>query len=182
MFYTEEHKTYSASRHPKCNLIHSCTLYCKLWYNFLVSSSHTNKVFILQKKIIRIINNTRPCDSCREGFKSMEIMTSYSQNIYSLVKYTINKKNLFDKNNEIHKYKTRNNNKLHLPIANISKFNKRAYISGIKVFNHVPHHIKALTNYHKYFKSTLKRYLYHHTFYSMNESSTCVGYIPPLML
>jgi len=99
----------------------------------------------------------------------MEIMTLYSQYIYSLVLYTINNKNIFDTNNEIQKYKTRNNNNLHLPIANLSKFNKGAYISGIKVFNHLPHYIKALTNYHKYFKSTLKSFSYHHSFYSMNE-------------
>jgi len=94
---------------------------------------------------------------------------TYSQYIYSLVLYTINNKHLFDTNNEIHKYKTRNNNNLHLPIANLSKFNKGAYISGIKVFNHLPQYIKTLTNDHKYFKSTLKRFLYHHFFYSMNE-------------
>ena len=85
-------------------------------------------VCILQKKIIRIITNTRPRDSCRE----------VSQYIYSLVLYTIINKHQFDTNNEIHKYKTRNNNNLHRPIANLSKFNKGAYISGIKVFNHLP--------------------------------------------
>jgi len=42
-------------------------------------------------------------------------------------------------------------------------------LSGIKVFNHLPQYIKALTNDHKYFKSTLKRFLYHHSFYSMNK-------------
>ena len=51
----------------------------------------------------------------------------------------------------------------------ITIFYTGAYISGIKVFNHLPQHIKALTNDHKYFKSTLKRFLYHHSFYSMNE-------------
>jgi len=101
----------------------------------------------------------------------MEIMTLYSQYIYSLVLYTINNKYVFDTNNEIHKYeyKTRNNNNLHRPMANLSKFNKGAYISGIKVFNHLPQYIKTLTNDHKYFKSTLKRFLYHHSFYTMNE-------------
>ena len=44
-----------------------------------------------------------------------------------------------------------------------------AYISGIKVFNQLPQYIKALTSDHKYFKSTLKRFLHHHSFYSMNE-------------
>jgi len=138
--------------------------------NFWGSSSYANKLFMLQKKIIRIITNTRPRDSRREVFKSTEIMTLtlYSQYIYSLVLYTINNKHLFDTNNEIHNFKTRNNNNLHHRIANLSKFNKGAYISGIKVFNHLPEYIKALTNDHKYFKYTLKRFLYHHSFYSMN--------------
>ena len=57
---------------------------------FSGTSSYANKVFILQKKIIRIITNTRPRDSCREVFKSMETLTLYSQYIYSLVLYTIN--------------------------------------------------------------------------------------------
>ena len=48
---------------------------------------------------------------------------------------------------------------LHRPIANLSKFNKGAYISGIKVFNHLPQYIKTLTDDHKYFKSTLKKFL-----------------------
>ena len=91
---------------------------------------------------------------------SVHIFISFTQ---------INNKHVFDTDNEIHKYKTRNNNNLHRPIANLSKFNKGAYISGIKVFNHVPQYIKALTNDHKYFKSTLKRFLYHHSFYSVNE-------------
>ena len=109
-----------------------------------------------------------PRDSCREAFNSMEIMT-YSQYIYSLVLYTINNKHLFDPNNEIHKYKTRNNNNFHLLIANLSKFNKVAFISGMKDFSHLPQYIKALTNDHTYFKSTLKSFLYHHCLYSMNE-------------
>ena len=96
-------------------------------------------------------------------------MTLCSQHIYSLVLYKINNKHLFDAKNENHKYKIRNNNNLHCPIAKLSKSNTGAYISGIKVFNHLPQYIKALTNDHKNFKSTFKRFLYHHSFYSMNE-------------
>jgi len=103
------------------------------------------------------------------SFQEYENNELYSQYIYSLVLYAINNKHLFDTSNEIHKYKTRNNNNLHRPIANLSEFNNRAYISGIKVFNHLPHYIKALNNNHKYFKSTLKRFLYHHSFYSVNK-------------
>ena len=104
--------------------IHSIISYGIIFWG---SSFYANKIFILQKGIIRIINNTRPKDSCMEVFKSMEIMMLYSQYIHSLVLYTINNKYLFDTNNEIHKYETMNNNNLHHPIANLSKFNKGAY-------------------------------------------------------
>jgi hypothetical protein len=133
------------------------------------SSYYANKVFTFQKKSIRILTNTRPRHSGRKTFKNIEIMTLYSQYIYSLVLYTVNNKHLFDTNNEIHKYKTKNKKNLYLPVANLSKFNKGAYISGIKVFNHLPQNIKDLTDNQTNFKSTLKRFLYHHSFYSMNE-------------
>jgi hypothetical protein len=103
----------------------------------------------------------------------MEIITLYFQYWYiyfiSLVLYTINNKHIFDRNNEIHKYKTSSNNNLHLPVANLSKFNKGAYILGIKVFNHLLQYIKDLIGNQTNFKSTRKRFLYHHSFYSMNE-------------
>jgi hypothetical protein len=126
-------------------------------------------MFIPQKKIIRTITTTKPRDSCMEDFKELEIMTFYSQNIYSLVLYTVNNKHLFDANNEIHKYKTRNNYNLHIPLASLLKFNKGAYISGIKFFNHLPQYIKDLINNQTHFKSTLKSFLYHQPFNSMNE-------------
>jgi hypothetical protein len=55
---------------------------------FWGSFSYAKKVFILQKKIIRIITNTRPRHSCRKVFKNMEIITFYSQYIYSLILYS----------------------------------------------------------------------------------------------
>jgi len=65
--------------------------------------------------------------------------------------------------NEIHKYRTRDNNNLHLPIVSLSKFNEGAYFLGIKFFNHLPEYIKNLSN-RKYFPSTLKGFLYQHSF------------------
>ena len=51
--------------------------------------------------------------------------------IIALFHVSFQMRGLFDTNKEIHKYKTRNNNNLHLPIANLSKFNKGAYLSGM---------------------------------------------------
>jgi len=70
---------------------------------------------------------------------------------------------------EIHKYKTRNNINLHLPTISVTKFYKGPYILGSKAFNHLPRHIKILANDMKSFKTTVKRFLYHHYFYSIEE-------------
>jgi hypothetical protein len=94
---------------------------------FWGNSSYAKKVPVLQKKIIRIITNTRPRDSCREIFRNMQIMTLYSLHIYSLVLFTVNNKHLFTANNEIHKYNTRNNNNRHPALANLPKYNKGLY-------------------------------------------------------
>jgi len=92
-------------------------------------------------------------------------MTLSSQYIYSSILYTVNNKHLFNSNNEIYKYKTRNINNLHFPTISLSKFNKGANISGIKVFNHFLHHLKALINNQKCFKSALKTFFIYHFFF-----------------
>jgi hypothetical protein len=99
----------------------------------------------------------------------MQIMTLYSQYILSLILFAVKNKHLFTPNNEIHKYKTRNNTNLHLLTVNITKFYKGPYILGSKAFNHLPWHIKILVNDMKFFKISLKRFLYHHSFYSVEE-------------
>jgi hypothetical protein len=56
-----------------------------------------------------------------------------------------------------------------MPAVKLTKREKGAYITGIKVFNHLPQSIKKLVNEEKSFKSTLKGFLHHRSFYSMNE-------------
>jgi hypothetical protein len=52
---------------------------------FWARSSNVKKLFILQKKTVRIITKTGVRGSCREAFKNMEIMTLYPQYIFSLI-------------------------------------------------------------------------------------------------
>ena len=108
---------------------------------------------------IRIITNTRPRDSCWEIFRNMQIMTLYSQYIHSLLLFAVDNKHLFTANNQIHKHNTRNNNNLHPALANLTKYNKRPYISGIKVFNHLPQYLKSLVHSPKHFRSSLQMFL-----------------------
>jgi len=94
---------------------------------------------------------------------------TYSQYILSLILFAVKNKHLLISNREIHKYITRNNTNFHLPTVNITKFYKGLYILGSKAFNHLPQHIKTLVNDMKYFKLSLKRFLYHHSFYSIEK-------------
>ena len=136
---------------------------------FWGNSTNVNKLFILQKKIVRILSNLGSKGSCKKAFKNLEIMTLHSQYIYSLILFTIDNKHLFTSNSEIHNYSTRNNANLHMPTVNLSKFHKGPFISGTKAFNHLPRYLKLLSCHVKCFKISLKRFLYQHSFYSVKE-------------
>jgi hypothetical protein len=120
------------------------------------------------KKIIRIITNKRNRVSCRESFKKMKMLPLYSQYIFSLLLYTVNNKQLFISNREIHNISTRSSINLHPPTSNLTKFQKGAYYFGIKIFN-LPTNIKCLTKEVKLFRPALKRFLYTNSFYSFEE-------------
>ena len=90
--------------------------------------------------------NSRVRESCMKALKNMQIMTLYYQYNFSLILFTVRNKHLFTPNNEIQKYKTRNNTNIHLPTVNITKFYKGPYILSSKAFNHLPQHIKILAN------------------------------------
>ena len=72
-------------------------------------------------------------------------MPMYSQYIYSLIMFTVNNKHFYITNNEIHNYRTRYNNHLHLPKASLTKFNKGTHFTSTMFFNNIPEH-KILTN------------------------------------
>jgi hypothetical protein len=142
--------------------IHSILSYGIIFWG---RSSNVSKLFILQKKIIRIVTSTGLRESCREAFKNMEIMMLYSQYIFSFILFAVKNKHLFTSNKEIRTYKTRNYLNFHLPPVNLIKFYKGPYISGTEAFSHLPRHIKILVNNMKCFKLSLKRFLCHYSFY-----------------
>jgi hypothetical protein len=51
----------------------------------------------------------------------------------------------------------------------LTAFKERAYIMGMKIFNHLPTDIKILSNRTELFKPALKKYLLQQSFYSLEE-------------
>jgi len=128
-----------------------------------------DKIFKIQKRVIRIITSSRPRDSCRELSKNLEILPLYSQYIYSISIYVVKNTHLFHTNNQTHSIHTRFKTNLHPPTANLTKFQKTVYYSAIKIFNNLPHEIKDLANDILPFRHALKRFLPTNSFYNSKE-------------
>jgi len=130
---------------------------------------YNEKIFKTQKKVIRIITNSKMRDSCTELFQRLEILPVHSQYIFSLSTLVIKNKRLYNTNNQIYNVHTRFKTNLHPPIANLTKFQKGVYYSGIKIFNNLPHNIKDLANEITLFRNALKRILLINSFYNSEE-------------
>ena len=124
-------------------------------------SPHSTDIFKIQKWIIWIMTKSRSRDSCRQLFKRLEILPLQSQYIFSvlLLLFVVKNKDLYTTNQEIHNITTRLNTNLHPPVCNFTVFQKAAYYSGIKLFNHLTLKIKSPSNEIKVFKPALKSFL-----------------------
>jgi len=88
---------------------------------------YSDKIFKIKKKVIRIITNSRMRDSCTELLEKFEILPLYSQYILSISIFVIKNKHLSYTNNQTHSSHTRFQTNLHLPTANLKKFQKGVY-------------------------------------------------------
>jgi len=81
----------------------------------------------------------------------------------------VNNKHLFTKNLEVHNHNTRYANNFHLPITNLTKYQKGANYTGIKIFKNLITHIKCAANEIQVFILPLMRFLLSNSFYSIEE-------------
>ena len=64
--------------------------------------------------------------SCREMFKTTEILRFCSQYIVSFLMYVVKNKHLFTKNLEVHTHDTSSANSFHLPATHLTKYQTRS--------------------------------------------------------
>jgi hypothetical protein len=135
------------------SVFHSVILY---GVTFWAISTYSKIIFKIQKRVIRIITNSSNKDSCRDLFKKLNILPLQSQYLLTLLMSMVKNKELFKMNMEVHNFNTRSNHDLHLPMANLTVFQKGVWYSSIKVYNHLPANIKQLSNNKSKFKIALK--------------------------
>ena len=144
---------------------HSVMTYCFFWGN----CPDRIKIFMLQKKIIRIITGCRSTDLCRKLFINSEILPLPCQYILSLLLFIIRNKTHLLVNSEIHHTDTRQHASFHKPSVNVTKYQKGAYSLGVKVFNMLPCYIKTGFDNPKKFNVVLQKFLYKNSFSSSDE-------------
>jgi len=136
---------------------------------FWGNSSHSEEIFKIQKRKVRIIMNSSKNASCQQLFKELNILPVQSQYICSILLFVTKNKDQYLFNSQVHKINTRQTSNLYLPTANLATYQKGFYYSGIKIYNHLPTAIKDLSSDKNKFQLALKQYLLHYSFYSLEE-------------
>jgi hypothetical protein len=126
----------------------------------------SNKIFIMQKRIVQITLRCRRLAPCRNLFKKWKILPLMSQYIFSITMFIIKNKHHFTVNSEIHNINIRQHSNLHQPAPNLTGFKQGIYYSGMKICNNLPPHIKRLSDNPRNFELKVKTFLYLHSFYS----------------
>jgi hypothetical protein len=136
------------------------------WGNSIESSK---RVFLAQKRTIRIMTGSKTRASCKPLFQSLGILTLTSQYMLSLMKFVLQNQERYTFNTEVHNINTRNKLKLHKPISNLTLYQRGVYYMSIKIFNKLPEYITDSIGNKRRFISRLKQYLVNKAFYSLEE-------------
>jgi hypothetical protein len=137
-----------------------------LWYGIILwgGNNESNKIFKLQKKVLRIISGVSNRTSCRQIFKDYNILTLSSSYILEQICFIKKYKDLMATNLDIHNHNTRRKLNLHVQHYN-TVFKKSVINMGISLFNKTQDQTKLKEN----FKKDLKSFLLKHCFYSVDE-------------
>jgi len=91
---------------------------------FWGNSSHSEEIFKIRKRIVRIITNSSKNASCQHLFKELNILPIQSQYIFSILLFVTKNEDQFLFNSQVHKINTRQTFNLYLPSANLAIYQK----------------------------------------------------------
>lgn len=144
--------------------------YPHISYNIICWGNARDKerVFIAQKRIIRLIYNLLPRETCHNIFKIKNILTTPC--IYILKSLCFTKKNfkLFQMRAETHVYNTRYGELLSIPRHSTTRYEHSPFYSCILLYNRLPNEIRNIVNYNS-FKNKVKELLISNSFYSIKD-------------
>lgn len=145
--------------------IHSLLSYGVLFWG---SSHHAKRIFIIQKRAVRIIAGLSRRQSCRPHFNNLGILTLPSVLIMNAAIFVRSHPDQFPLNRTTHAYSTRTNSDIFIPSFNHSFYKHSPVHLCSKIFNSLPSNIKHITSFVS-FKATLKQFLISHSYYNLDD-------------
>ena len=151
-------------------------IYSYLNYGILLWGNHSSssKLFILQKRVVRIICGAPLKSHCRPLFAELGVLTLPSMFVLSCLVYIKENINLYNMHSEVHQYMTRNNNNICLKKCKFTSTQKNFETVAIKLYNSLPINYKNLNTsslLHKLKQILITNPLYEvGEFYSINLS------------
>ena len=129
-----------------------------LKYGILFWGGHSSvqRVFVVQKRVIRVIKKKNYLESCRTVFKELGIMTTYAIYIYECLMFFVKNKNIFDLTPK-HNYSTRTLD-VNYPIHRLALSETCPHYMCLKFFNALPERLKNVSC-HKKFKIEVRKML-----------------------
>lgn len=135
------------------------------------SKFNLNKILHLQKEAIRCILNLNKNESCKNHFRELDFLTVYSLYIYKTILYVKNVESQLQRQQDIHKYNTRNKQNFIIKKHKKEKFKETTNYIGVKFMHSLPCSIRSEENLKK-FKNKLKVFLIDAELYNLEDFIT----------
>lgn len=132
------------------------------------NASHSNRVFILQKRAIRFMLQIGKLESCRHRFKELNIMTFTGEYIFQNLLYAKLHTDDHKLQSDIHNYNTRNKNKIIVPSRRLAKVDKSFLCKSITFYNKLTLDIRNLD--FKDYSSKIRTFLLLKSYYNIDEA------------
>ena len=127
----------------------------------------SSRVFILQKRAIRIMYSIPNRDSCRTIFKEHKILTFFDVYILEILCFVYRHRGKFD-NSIDHSYETRHSHRLLPAVHRHSPYQKSLSYMGCKLFNSLPDKYRSVGTFLR-FRNVIKQFLLTVSCYSIEE-------------
>lgn len=130
---------------PTLKTVYYANFYSIMKYGIEVwgGSHDLHKVFLIQKRVTRIIFKKKYLESCRGCFRENNMLTTFGLYIVSCLLYLKANKSDFQESTFSHAYTTRHKNNYVIPKHRLGLTESGPYYAAIKFFNLLPQRIKS---------------------------------------
>jgi hypothetical protein len=145
---------------------------------FWGATTHITKVFVLQKRALRIMLHLGRRVSCRPYFKEIKILTVACLYMMEVIMFVHDFPTYFIANDGLHRFNTRGRLNLHQVGHRLKLLDNDPVHMGVKIFNKLPDDIKQVmhTCSRETFKLKVKSFfLEHGSLYWMDSDLSIYG-------